>query len=250
MDLGLQDRVALVTGAGQGIGRAIAETLGREGARVAIHYHTSSAGAEAARATIVAQGGRAATFGGDLRRPGFAAELVRAVEDALGPVDVLVNNAAAVLIKPFLESTPEEWRDAFEVTLFAGMALTHAVLPKMVERRRGSIIMMAGDAGRTGESRLAATAASRAAAMAFAKSIAREFGRYGVRANVVSLGVVEKDGESHVPPSQLERVLRLYPLGRLGRVDDVPPLVALLASDRTGWVTGQVFSVNGGYVMP
>ena len=250
MDLGLSDRVALVTGAGQGIGRAIAETLGREGARVAIHYHTSAAGAEAAREAIRMGGGQAMTVGGDLRQPGTATAVVRAVEEALGPVDILVNNAAAVLIKPFLESTPAEWRAAFDVTLFAAMELTHAVLPKMVERRRGSIIMMAGDAGRTGESRLAATAASRAAAMAFAKSIAREFGRHGVRANVVSLGVVEKEGETHVPPSQLERVLRMYPLGRLGRVEDVPPLVALLASDRTSWVTGQVFSINGGYVMP
>ncbi len=131
------------------------------------------------------------------------------------------------------------------------MELPRVVLQRLVERGRGgSIITIAGDAGRVGESRLAATAADRAAEMAFAKSIAKECGRYQSRSNVVSLGVVDtKDGTLHVDAAQVDRLVRMYPLRLLGRPDNVAPLVGLLASDRGPWITGQVVSVNGGYAM-
>jgi 3-oxoacyl-[acyl-carrier protein] reductase len=174
--------------------------------------------------------------------------LVTDVEEALGPIDVLVNNAAWTPSHPFLRSTPADYVREFEVTVFATMELTRLVLQRLVDRQQGgSIITVAGDAGRIGESRLAVTAAARAAEMAFAKSIAKEFGRYQIRSNVVSLGLVDKgDGTLHFDASQMERLVRMYPLRRLGRPDDVAPLVGLLASERGSWISGQVISVNGG----
>jgi 3-oxoacyl-[acyl-carrier protein] reductase len=249
MDLGLAQRVALVTGAGQGIGRAIGLFLAGEGAAVAFHYHTSAAGAESAAASCREAGGRAAAVGADLGQPDDIARLVETVEGLLGPVDILVNNAAYTPTGAFLEQTPEAVRQAFQVTVFGTMEVTRLVLRGMVERRRGSIVTLVGDAGRIGETRLAATAAARAAEMAFVKSVAKEFGRHGIRANAVSLGLVEKpEAPLHIDESQRERALRLYPLRRFGRVEDVPPLVAWLASDLSGWMTGQVVSLNGGYV--
>lgn len=248
MDLGLSGKVALVTGAGQGIGRVIGLYLAQEGARVAFHYHGSKAGAESA----ISEGGKegkAMTVGYDLRDLTHLGELVATVEESLGPIDILVNNAAWTQSLPFLESTSADYLREFEVTVFATMALSREVLKGMVERKcSGSVITIAGDAGRIGESRLAVTAAARAAEMAFAKSIAKEFGRYRIRSNVVSLGLVEKpDSPLHFDETQLDRLIRMYPLRRLGQVDDIAPLVALLASDLSAWITGQVISINGGY---
>lgn len=188
----------------------------------------------------------------DLRDLEHLEDLVEQVEKDLGPIDILVNNAASTHGGAFLEFTSRDYLSEFEVTVLGTMALTRVVLQKMINRQSGgSIITMAGDAGRIGESRLAVTSAARAAAMAFAKSIAKEFGRYQIRSNVVSLGLVDKmdttDNTVHWEPDQLKRLLHLYPLRRLGHMDDVAPLIVLLASDKSAWLTGQVISINGGY---
>lgn len=249
MDLGLRDRVVLVTGAGQGIGRAVGLGLAQEGARVAFHYHASAEGARSAVEFLRAAGHTAEAVMADLRDPAQIAALVVRVQDALGPIDVLVNNAAFTPAGPFLDADPRAVREAFDVTVFGTMELTRRVLGSMVERQQGVIVTLVGDAGRIGEARLAATSAARAAEMAFVKSVAKEFGRFGIRANAVSLGLVEKpDAPLHIDANQRERALRLYPLRRFGRVEDVPPLVAWLASDLSAWTTGQVISLNGGYV--
>jgi NAD(P)-dependent dehydrogenase (short-subunit alcohol dehydrogenase family) len=251
MELGLSDKVVLVTGAGQGIGRAIGLHLANEGARVAFHYHDSKTGAEEAVAACERNAHRAVAIPYDLEDLHHVGSMVAHVEEALGPIDVLINNAAWTQAQPFLQGTPEDYLKEFTVTVFATMALTRVVLQKMVERQQGgTVVTVAGDAGRIGESRLAVTAAARAAEMAFAKSIAKEFGRHRIRSNVVSLGLVEKaDAPLHFTEAQRDRLVRLYPAGRFGHVEDIPPLVALLASDRGAWITGQVISINGGYSM-
>lgn len=250
MDLGLSSQVVLVTGAGQGIGRAMGLALAQEGARVAFHYHGSREGAESAVAECQAKGHQALAVRGDLRELSQLVNIVADVEETLGPIDVLINNAAWTPSHPFLDTRPDDYLREFDVTVFATMELTRLVLKGMVERRQGSIITMAGDAGRIGESRLAVTAAARAAEMAFAKSIAKEFGRFNIRSNVISLGLVDKeDGSLPFDESQRERLVRLYPLRRLGHIDDVLGLVALLASQRGAWITGQVLSINGGYAI-
>ena len=253
MDLGLAGQVVLVTGAGQGIGRHIGLAFAAEGAHVAFHYHSSAEGAEAAAKEAGELGVRAMAVQADIADAGAAGALVRAVESELGPLDVLINNAAVGARQRFLESTPDDWRPQLDVTVFGMLAVSHAALTGMAERGRGVVVGIMGDSGRVGESGLSVTATARAAMMGFTRSIAKELARFGIRANAVSLGLVETESfAAHAGGTDPERLARLtaaYPLRRLGLPSDVPPVVLLLASPLTGWVTGQVLSVNGGYAM-
>ena len=250
MDLGLKSRVVLVTGAGQGVGRAIGDAFAREGAHVAFHYHRSAAGAEAGAEAARAMGVKAKAFAANLEdRPAIDA-MVAAVEHELGPIDILVNNAAATGQQYFMESTEADWKPRIAVTVVGLMHVCQSVIARMSKRNRGSIVTLAGDSGRIGEARLAVTAATRGAAIAFSKSMAREMARFNIRVNIVALGLVKTPNfANHSDPALLERVTKMYPLRRLGEAEDVPPLVLMLASERTSWVTGQVISINGGYSM-
>ena len=253
MDLQLRDKVVLVTGAGQGLGRAIGLAFGAEGAQVAFHYHASGAGAAAAAIEAGGLGVKAMAVRADLRSDDDVTAAVERVERELGPIDVLVNNAAATQRKPFLESTPEDWTPQVDVTVTGTLRVTHAVARGMAERRRGSIVNLMGDSGRIGESGLLVTATTRASTVGLTKSLAKELARYGVRTNCVSLALVQTDNiEAHasgVEDERMKRILSQYPLRRLGRVEDVTPMVLLLASPLSSWTTGQVISVNGGYAM-
>ena len=250
MDLRLKGRVVLVTGAGQGIGRAIGEAFAHEGAHVAFHYNHSAAGAEEGAAAARKLGVKAKAFGADLQdRPALDA-MVACIEEDLGPIDILINNAAGTRHQFFMESTPEDWEPQIGVTIVGLMQVCQSVLARMSARKRGSIVTIAGDSGKIGESRLAVTAAARGAAIAFSKSMAREMARFNIRVNIVALGLVKTPNfEQHTDTAQLERITKLYPLRRLGEMEDVPPMILLLASDRSSWVTGQVVSVKGGYSM-
>jgi NAD(P)-dependent dehydrogenase (short-subunit alcohol dehydrogenase family) len=253
VNLDLGGKVVLVTGAGQGLGRAIGLAFAREGAHVAFHHHSSAAGAEAAAAEARALGVRAIAVGADLRADTAVVEAVGRVEKELGPIEVLVNNAAATQRKPFLESTPADWAPQVDVTVTGTLRVVHAVATHMTRRRAGAVVSLMGDSGRIGESGLLVTATVRAATVGLTKSLARELARHGVRANCVSIALVRTDNlDAHVGGSDDERmkkILAQYPLRRLGQADDVTPMVLLLASPRAGWITGQVVSVNGGYAM-
>jgi 3-oxoacyl-[acyl-carrier protein] reductase len=252
VDLGLKDRVVLVTGAGQGLGEALGLAFAREGARVAFHYLSSAEGAQRSAAVARGLGVKAQAYRADVRDRSAVDRLVASIEQDLGPLDVLVSNHAYTARQEFLESTPEDWRPQLEVTVTGMMHICQAALRRMVIRQSGSIVIVTGDSGRVGESKLAVTAAARAGAIGFGKSLAKEMARFGIRVNMVSLGLLETPSlDRHLgrDPALLERVLRQYPLGRLGGVDDVVPMVLLLASDRASWVTGQVVSINGGYSM-
>ena len=253
MDLGLKDRVVLVTGGGQGIGREIGIAFAREGAHVAFHYRSSVEGAEAAAEDSRGLGVRAVALGADVTRSDEVGELVARAEEALGPIEVLVNNAAFTRQQRFLESTPADWAPQIDVTITGLLMVSQAVLRGMVERKSGSIVTLTGDSGRVGESRLVVTATARAAAIGFTRSLAKEFARDGVRVNCVSLGLVETPSFAQhsgvLTPELRQRIIPAYPLRRLGRMEDVPPAVLLLASPLAGWITGQVLAVNGGYSM-
>jgi 3-oxoacyl-[acyl-carrier protein] reductase len=253
MDLGLRDRVVLVTGAGQGLGRAIGLAFAREGARVAFHYHASADGATAAAAEATALGAKAMAVGADLRSDDAVAAGVAAVERTLGPIDVLVNNAAATKRQRFLDSGPADWAAQVEVTVTGTLRITHAVARGMAARKAGAIVNLMGDSGRVGESGLLVTATARASTVGLTRSLARELARDGIRANCVSIALVQTDNlTAHAggaDDARMQKILAQYPLRRLGRPEDVVPMVLLLASPLSSWTTGQVISVNGGYAM-
>jgi 3-oxoacyl-[acyl-carrier protein] reductase len=260
MDLGLTGKVVLVTGAGQGLGREIGLAFAREGAHVAFGYRSSASGAEGAAAEAGALTGRALAVALDVTDDGGVAAAVEAVEEQLGPIEILVNNAAATQLKAFLETTPEDWAPQVDVTVTGTIRVTQAVARRMAERKRGAIVSLMGDSGRVGESGLAVTATTRATTMALTKSLAKELARHGVRANCVSIALVTTDrfdehagtgtGDDAGDEERMRKILALYPLRRLGRPDDVTPMILLLASPLSSWTTGQVISVNGGYTMP
>ena len=264
MDLGLQGQVVLVTGAGQGLGREIGLAFAAEGARVAFHYRSSKAGAEEAAAEAGSLTGAALAVQADTRVEDDVTAMVEAVETQLGPIGVLVNNAAATGAKPFLDTTFLDWVFQIDVTITGTLRVTQAVVRRMVDRslsgghprtpRGGVIVSLMGDSGRVGESGLSITATTRASTMALTKSLAKELARHGIRVNCVSIGLVQTDRfDEHAGAPDEERmrkILAQYPLRRLGRPSDVTPLVLLLASPRSSWTTGQVISVNGGYAMP
>lgn len=253
MDLGLADKVVLVTGAGQGLGRAIGLAFAAERAHVAFHYHSSAAGAEAAAKEARGLGVQSVAVGADLRDEPAVTAAVDRVERELGGIDVLVNNAAATQRKLFLETTPADWAAQIDVTVKGMLLITHAVVGRMAARGAGAVVSLMGDSGRVGESRLLVTATARAATVGLTRSLAREFARAGIRANCVSIALVQTDRfDAHAggaDDTRMQKIVAQYPLGRVGRADDVTPMVLLLASPRAGWITGQVVSVNGGYAM-
>jgi 3-oxoacyl-[acyl-carrier protein] reductase len=254
MDLQLSGTNVLVTGAGQGLGRALGLGFAREGANVAFHYNSSAEGAEKAAAEAAELDVKAVAVGGDLRDAEAVAGIVDRTETELGRIGVLVNNSAVTKKQRFLESTPEDWAPQVDVTVTGTLQITHAVAKRMAERKAGSIVNLMGDSGRVGESGLLVTATARSTTVGLTRSLAKELARFGIRANAVSLALVRTDNfDAHAgtpEAEQMKKILAQYPLRRVGHPDDITPMVLLLASPLSSWTTGQVVSVNGGYAMP
>jgi NAD(P)-dependent dehydrogenase (short-subunit alcohol dehydrogenase family) len=245
----LQGRVALVTGGARDVGGAISRTLAAAGAHVAVNYHGSEAEAQAVIADIAKSGGRAKAYKADVADSGAVGGLVASVRDDFGGLDILVNNAGLVLRKHFRETTPEEWRKQIDTCLYGALNCCRCAGPFLEASGHGRIISIVGDSSRVGESGLALAAAARAGTIALMKSLAREWGRSGVTANAVALGLIETAHEQAWVNAHREKLVAAYAIRRLGQPSDVAPMVALLASDAGGWITGQVISINGGYSM-
>lgn len=254
MDLQLRGKNVLVTGAGQGLGRAIGHAFAEEGANVAFHYNSSADGAEAGAEAAAALGVKAMAVGADLRDGASVTRAVDEVVAQLGSVDILVNNAAATQSKPFLETTEEDWAPQIGVTVAGTLRVTQAVARQMAAHGGGSIVSLMGDSGRVGESRLLVTATTRSTTVGLTKSLAKELARHNIRANAVSIALVQTASlDAHTgsaDDAKMKKILSAYPLRRLGRPEDITPTVLLLASPLSSWTTGQVVSVNGGYAMP
>jgi NAD(P)-dependent dehydrogenase (short-subunit alcohol dehydrogenase family) len=249
----LEGRRALVTGAGQGVGRAIAHTLASAGATALVNDVRLDA-AEAVVEEIRAAGGKAEAL------PFDVTDWQHVVAAAgSGEVDILVNNAGNAgvggfaRICNFAESNPEDWSRYFAVNLFGTMHCTRAVLPPMISAGWGRIITIVSDAGRFGDAKLAPYAAAKAGAAGFCRSVAREVGRHGITVNCVSLGTIvtpttAKPQADTPEAKEAERAaLRPYVVRRRGTPADVVGVVAYLASSMAEWVTGQTYPVNGGY---
>jgi 3-oxoacyl-[acyl-carrier protein] reductase len=244
--LRLDGKVALVTGAARGLGAGIAARLAAQGARVVV-ADVDTAGAAETAAEI---GSQATAQTLDVRdRGSFEAAIAAAVHE-LGTLDILVNNAALTIRRPFFEIRDEEWDDVLAVNLrgvFLGCQLGGA---HMREHGGGRIINLGSLAGQQGSVVNGAHyAASKAGILALTKSIARELAPSGVTVNVVAPAVIEGPLVSALPPESMPALLASIPVGRIGRPDEVATLVAYLASDAAGYITGATFDVNGGSFM-
>ena len=246
-DQSFEGRVALITGAGRGVGLGIALELASRGAAIAIN-DISSERAEEAVATVVEAGGKAVAATGDIADE-EAVKAIFASAAKLGPVDILVNNAGippqGMGLVPFLEETTASWKQFVDINLYGVAFMTRAALPAMIESGWGRVITIVSDSGRVGDPNLAMYGASKAAAIALMRSIAAEVGPLGVTCNAISLSTIVMQGMSEEMQAKLGN---RYPLKRLGQPADVAGAVAYFASPAAGWVTGQTLSVNGGNV--
>ena len=251
---GLQDQVAVVTGGGSGIGRAISLRLAEEGCRVAV-FDLNAAGAEESVRLAADAGGTSAAFAVDITDHDAVLAAVERVENDIGGIGILVNNAGWDRMMNFVDTDPAFWRKVIDINLVGHLNVHHAVLPRMVVRRVGRIVNIASDAGRVGSSGEAVYSACKGGMIAFAKTIAREHARHGIRVNTICPGPTDTPllasfADDMPGGSKLvERLQQAIPLRRLGQPDDYPGLVAFLASSDADYITGQTISVSGGLSM-
>ena len=240
--------VAFVTGGASGIGRAVCERLASQGISVAV-ADLDGDGAASVAATLAT---RAMPMSLDVK----GSDAVRAACDTtvqeLGPISILVNCAGVDIVKPFIETTEDEWEFLIDVNLTGVLRTTHAVLPGMIERGRGTIINIASDAGRVGSSGEAVYAAAKAGVIAFTKTVARETARYGIRANCVAPGPTDTPQlrrNTDDNAGLIEALTKAIPLRRLARPEEIAGAVSFLAGDDAAFITGQTLSVSGGLTM-
>ena len=251
---GLTDKVALVTGAGGGIGAAICKRLAEEGCHVVLFDRDADA-ARAAGKELQAPGRRISTHVVDITDYHGVSDAVASISADQGGVDILVNNAGMDRFANFLDTEPELWDAIIDVNLRGTLNMHHVVLPGMRDRGWGRVVNIASDAARVGSSMEAVYSACKGGIVSFTKSVARELARSGVRLNVVCPGptdtpllaqFLEGGEDSGKIVKALERAV---PMKRIGRPEDIPGIVAFLASDDAEYITGQVISVSGGLTM-
>lgn len=249
-----QDKSVVVTGGGGGIGGATCRRFASEGAKVAV-LDINLEAAEKTAAAIRAEQGRALAVRCDITDRASVDAAVKAATTQGGPIDVLVNNAGWDVFKLFTKTAPADWERLIAINLIGALHMHHAVLPGMVERRRGRIVNIASDAARVGSSGEAVYAACKGGLVAFSKTIAREHARHGITVNVVCPGPTDtalfdgyKQGAGN-PEKLVEAFTRSIPLGRIGQPADLPGAIVFFASDDAAYITGQVLSVSGGLTM-
>jgi len=251
---GLSGKIAFVTGGGGGIGTATCSRFAQEGAQVAV-FDIDRDSAERTAAQIAQAGGKAKAFAFDITEYAACQRAVEAAEKIIGPADVLVNNAGWDVFRPFVETAPSDWQKIISINLTGALNMHHAVLPGLVERRRGRIVNVSSDAARVGSSGEAIYAACKAGLIGFSKTIAREHARHNINVNVVCPGIVntklyEEYKKGARNPDKLDDAFRrAIPMGRLGEPADLPGVICFLASDDAAYITGQVISVSGGLTM-
>jgi 2-hydroxycyclohexanecarboxyl-CoA dehydrogenase len=247
----LSGKVAIVTGAAQGIGRAIAMRLAEEGAKVAIADINEGAAAQTVQ-EIRASGGQALAVRLDVTRIEEASVAVDRVERELGPIDVLVNNAGWDKVEPFVDNTPDTWDRVIAINFRGPLNCCKAVLPGMQARGSGKIVTISSDAARVGSTGEAVYSGCKAGLIGFSKTLAREVARYNINVNVVCPGPTETAllrSAMADRPKVLEAMARSIPMRRLGQPRDLAGAVAFFASSDSDYATGQVLSISGGLTM-
>lgn len=238
----MSDKVALVTGASRGIGKACAEELSRKGYKVAIHYR----GNEDLAQELAASLDTAKVFQADVSDEDQCKSLVKAVKEEFGRIDVLVNNAGMSIDQVLTFAKPSDFERLLDVNVKSIFNMSKLVSRIMIKQKSGSIINLTSVVGHTGNGGQSMYSATKGAVHSFTKSIASDLAGFGIRANCVAPGFIETDMTSALPPEVQEAILSKVPLKRLGQGSEVAKAVSFLASDESSYITGSTIHVNGG----
>jgi 3-oxoacyl-[acyl-carrier protein] reductase len=241
----LSDRVAIVTGAGRGIGRAIALKLAGMGATVVVSDILEKEAGEVAQ-EIKANGGQGLVCRADVSQAADVARLVEETLSAYGKIDILVNNAGIARDQLLLRMSEEDWDKVIDVDLKSVFLCTKAVLRHMLKARWGRVISLSSIAGLVGNPGQANYSSAKAGIVGFTRTVAREVGSHGITVNAIAPGFIETDMTSRMKEELRQEIKRHIPLDRFGTPQDVAEAVAFLASEEAGYITGQVLSINGG----
>ncbi len=244
----LAEKVAIVTGSTRGIGKAIAEELARQGAKVVITGRNESAAHQVA-AAIQEPGGQAMAIPADVSRMEDAQKLVKETLDQWGRIDILINNAGITRDNLLLRMSEDEWDTVLQVNLKGAFNCTKSVTRQMMKQRQGRIINITSVVGQMGNAGQANYAASKAGLIGFTKSVARELASRNITCNAVAPGYIQTDMTAALDENVKETLKQQIPLGRLGTPEDVARVVAFLCTDDAAYITGQVINVDGGMVM-
>jgi 3-oxoacyl-[acyl-carrier protein] reductase len=244
-----EGKVALVTGASGGIGRAIAVRLAAEGANVVVNYHANAEAAEKVADDVRAKGSQAAVLQADVANPADVDRLVQAALESFRRIDVLVNNAGITRDTLIMRMSEDDWDSVLDTNLKSAFLVTKAVLRPMLRQRAGRIVNITSISGVMGNAGQANYSASKAGLMGFTRSTAREVASRNITCNAIAAGVIDTDIWQGVPQAAIDSMLQMIPAGRKGLPEDIAEAVAFLASDAASYITGQVLNVDGGMVM-
>ena len=245
----LKNRVALVTGASRGIGKEIALTLGRSGARVAVSYHANKLAAQKVLSTLQSRGGHGFLVSTDVTDPARVKALIESVVGHFGRLDILVNNVGDFEWKPVMDSSLEEWHDVMVSNLYSAFYTSKHALPVMRRQHWGRIVNLGavGAERAFGQAKISAFSAAKAGLVAFTRSLALEEARYGITANVVNPPIID---QKELTLEEAQRISDArFPIGRPATAQDVAEAVKYFASEESAFVTGQVLNVSGGWML-
>ena len=243
------EKIALVTGSSRGIGRAVARELARQGWRVCVNYRVRQDCAESLAAELAAEGHAIMTYQADVSQRQQVQAMVRAIQEKWGPVSLLVNNAGVAGQALFQDVTDEMWHRYFSTNVDGAYHAIQAVLPAMLHAHEGCILNISSIWGQRGASCEVTYAATKAALIGLTRSLAAELAPTGIRVNCVAPGVIQTDMLSALPPEVLPQLARETPLGRLGTPEDIAAAVSFLASGKASFITGQVLTADGGFIL-